>query len=52
MDGALAGDAAHRAVDDVLIISISRESVELEDSNTVMGFFDETDEEHDPFRIG
>lgn len=44
--------AAHRAVDDVLIISITRESVELEDSNTVMGFFDETDEEHDPFRIG
>lgn len=44
--------AAHRAVDDVLIISITRESVELEDSNTVMGFFDETGEEGDPFSIG
>jgi phosphoserine phosphatase RsbU/P len=43
--------AAHRAVDDVLIISITRESVELEDSNTLNSFFDETGEE-DPFKIG
>lgn len=47
-----AAHAAHRAVDDVLIISITRESVELEDSNTVMGFFDETGEDDDPFKIG
>lgn len=45
-----AAQAGHRAVDDVLIISITREQAELEDSGTLMSFFgDDTDS---PFHIG
>jgi phosphoserine phosphatase RsbU/P len=46
-----AAQAGHRAVDDVLIISITRESSELEDSQTLMGFLDDTDGDN-PFSIG
>lgn len=46
-----AAQAGHRAVDDVLIICITREQAELEDSQTLMGFFgDDTDEETSFFR--
>lgn len=45
-----AAHAGHRAVDDVLIISITREQAELEDSGTLMSFFgDETDS---PLNLG
>jgi len=44
-----AAHAGHRAVDDVLIISITREQAELEDSNTLMFLADDTD---NPFQIG
>ena len=47
-----AAQAAHRAVDDVLIISITRESAELEDSQTLMFFADELGDDIDPFKIG
>ena len=47
---ALAAQAGHRAVDDVLIISITREQAELEDSGTLMGFFgDDADDTDNPF---
>ncbi|MCA8916120.1 MAG: SpoIIE family protein phosphatase [Planctomycetes bacterium] len=46
----LAAQAGHRAVDDVLIISITREQAELEDSGTLMGFFN--DDTETPFGMG
>jgi serine phosphatase RsbU (regulator of sigma subunit) len=45
-----AAHAGHRAVDDVLIISITREQAELEDSGTLMGFF--SDDTETPFGMG
>ncbi|MEZ5992272.1 MAG: SpoIIE family protein phosphatase [Planctomycetota bacterium] len=47
-----AAHAGHRAVDDVLIISITREQVELEDSGTLMSFFGEDTDSESPFHIG
>ena len=47
-----AAHAGHRAVDDVLIISITRESVELEDSGTLMSLFGEDTDSDNPFQIG
>ncbi|MBX3458339.1 MAG: SpoIIE family protein phosphatase [Planctomycetes bacterium] len=45
-----AAHAGHRAVDDVLIISITREGVELEDSNAITLFGSLDDEEEIHFR--